>query len=471
MVKGFTLVKHALTGRFLQTFSATLISMFALTTSAHSAIIPLTLDDAMKRMMESSPDIKTAQLNLEDHQITYDIAWYTFWLPSLALNVESNYQYTIGTLPFTPARNDSNFFHRGPPSNTTTVGLGSFVVFDFFKQRAIYDKAKLALETAQQHYIKEVRDARISLINTYFETKIAQEKMEASEGSYKIAQAIAENVITKKKLGKATDDEVSSSTVDLNTAKIDLVEKRNVLAQYLINLNTYLNTATDTQYQLTTELPFRTVRLDDRELFDIYKKNSPAYLIDQNVLAQDEIDASIAEKNRLPLPTLSIQPLTIRYANGYAGGTSPDWVSGSSDSGTIDFAAKVTLSIPIFGPEGFFNHRTIRKEYIKRDKTEIKFHMDQLKNEIDIKQQVLDIRTIEQNLITQKETIVQNQELLNSYFKKAATAGVDRLNLRDAIREARESQFEYYDDLLKHLKAKFILAKLVGLDRLPGDSL
>jgi outer membrane protein TolC len=471
MVKGFTLVKRVVTERFLQTFFTALSCMIILTAPALSGTISLSLEDALKRMMENSPTIKSENLSLENSQITYDIAWYTFWLPSFDLNVASAHNYTIGKLPFTAARNDSNFFHRGPPSNTVTVSLGSFVVFDFFKQRALYDKAKLDLENARQNYIENIRTARFDLIGIYFDTKIAQEKAEAAEGSYKIAQAAVENVITKKKLGKATDDQVSSSTVDLNSAKIDLVGKRNELAQKLISLNTYLNTASDTEYRLTTELPFRTVRLDDRELFDIYKKTSPVYLQAENNLAKNELDTSLAEKSRLPLPTLTIQPLSIAYTNGFAGGNKPELGSASDQSGSIDFKTSVTLQVPLFGPNGFFNHRTVRQSYIVRDQAEIQFHMNQLKKEIEIKQKVLGIRTIEENLVTQKETVNESQELLSSYFKKAATTGVDRLDLRDAIKQARQSQFDYYTSLLDHLRAKFELAKLVGLDRLPGDSL
>jgi outer membrane protein TolC len=473
MVKGLADVKRAFGARYLQLLFSFLIFL-SMISIVQAAPIPLSLDDAIKRMTSQSPSIQVAVKNLDISKIAYDVAWYTFWLPALDLEISSTYHYSFASLPFSEARNDPTYRLRGPPSNTLSIGLGSFVLFDFFRQRAQFDLAKIQLENAEQMYQENIRRARFDLIKTYFETKIAQEKLEASEGSLKIAQAIVENIEVKKKLGRASEDELTSSSVDLNNAKIDLLQKKTAFAQNLLTLNTLLNVSGETEFQLTTDLPFQIVRLDERELFDIYKHSSPEYRMQENNVTASELSVSIAEKSRLPLPTITVDPLKVELNNGFSGSSAPIYQAGPdfpNHFGAVSVSASIELRIPIFGPNGFFNERPAQVARIQRDQNEIQFHMIQMQREAQIKQSIIAIRTLEQNLVTQKESINRNQELLNSFFKKTASSGVDRLQLRDAILQARQSQFDYYDSLYSHLRSKFDLAQLVGLDRLPGDSL
>jgi outer membrane protein TolC len=473
MMKGLSIVKRAFGMRYLQLQFAFLFFL-SMTPIARAAPIPLSLNDALNRMTSQSPSIQLAAMTLDSSRIAYDIAWYTFWLPALDLTAISNYNHSFASLPFSDARNDPTYKMRGPPNNTVSIGLGSFILFDFFKERARFDLAKIQLESAEQTYQENMRRARFDLIKTYFETKIAQEKYEASEGSVKIAQAIVENIEIKKKLNKATEDELTSSSVDLNNAKIDLLQKKTVFAQNLLTLNTLLNASGNTEFQLTTDLPFQIVRLDERELFDIYKKSSPEYRIQENNVTASEVNVSLAEKNRLPLPTITLAPLKVDFNTGFSGNSAPIYRTGTDIDdhyGAVSVSASIEVRIPIFGPNGFFNERPAQIARIQRDQSEIQFHMIQMQREAQIKQSILNIRTLEQNLVTQKESINRNQDLLNSFFRKTTSAGVDRLQLRDAVLQARQSQFDYYDSLYYHLISKFDLAQLVGLDRLPGDTL
>ncbi len=345
------------------------------------------------------------------------------------------------------------------------------MLFDFFRQRYEYDRAKLNYERAQQIYQENIRNERINLINVYFQTKIAQVKSEGAERSFTIAQAISELVNSRKALGKSTAEEVSSAMVDLNNAKIEYVYKKRDHEQKLLTLNYLLNSSPETAYQLTTEIPFLSVRLDDQELFEIFKKMSPTSRNQNVLMSLAAMDAALAEKNRLPLPKISLQMLNMTFDNNFSGGTGPAYQYGQNPNrGAVDVSALITLTLPIYGPSGFFSERTVRQQYINREVAEIDQHLTMMNNEIIIKQQIINIRNLEKNIITQKETYEQNQKLLNSYFKKVSS-GVDRLQLRDAIFQARESQFQYFENLLGHLSAKYELAKMIGLDRLPGDLL
>jgi len=472
MGKVKTNVKHRFDIRFRNLVLGLFFLLSGITNYSQAAVIPLSLNDAIQRMIESNPMIRNLEIGLEQAQIQYDIAWYAFWLPNFEITANSTYRYSLGSsVPFSAARDDSSLKSKGPPSNTVTLGLGEIVIFDFFKQKANYDKAKLDYDRSKQLYQEQLRSQRFDLISIYFETRIAQEKKDAAERSLKISQAISELVESRKAIGKATEEELNSASVDLNNARIEFVQKKNELEQKLITLNTSLNTMPEIEYKLITELPFSTVRLDDRELFEIFKKMSPTSRQQEVYLAKAELDVANAEKSRLPLPKVSLSLFNISYSNGFAGGTRPSVNSNSNTNGSIDISTSINLSLPIFGQYGFFNDRVTKIQYLAREQQEINQHLTMMNSELDIKQKVINIRGLEQNIRTLKENLANNLKILDSFFKKAASGSVDRLQLRDAIVQARQSEFFYLENLFAHLRSKNDLAKTVGLDRLPGDLL
>ena len=48
---------------------------------------------------------------------------------------------------------------------------------------------------------------------------------------------------------------------------------------------------------------------------------------------------------------------------------------------------------------------------------------------------------------------------------------MDRLQLRDALLQARQSELDYLDSLFFHIREKNTLSEFIGLDRLPGDQI
>lgn len=439
---------------------------------SHAAPIPLTLDQAIQRMIENNLTIKTLALSQELAEIGYDVAWNTFYMPNFTLSASSSSAYSVADLPFTAARNDPNTYRsRGYPGTGISLALGSYTLFNFFKDRAAYDIAKLNYDRAKSRYQEGLRSSRFQLIGLYFQTKIAQEKVEASARSMTISQAVAELIDSRKKLGKASEDEQNSASVDLLNAQVAYsTEKRN-LAQISISLNTTLNATPETDFKLTTEPPFVPVILDEKHLFDVFKKQSPTAKDAELSLISAEMSASLAEKSRLPLPTLSFSGVTLSYSSGFGGGTPPAYSSSTSSYGLIEVAAMLSLSVPIFGPNGFFNEKAVRSSYINRDMAEISQKNSMMNGELTIRQKIATIKQLESQIKTLRESLSKNSKILDNIFKRAASSSMDRLQLRDALLQARQSELNYLDSLLGHISEKNLLSEYIGLDRLPGDQL
>ena len=436
-----------------------------------TAPVPLTLNQAIQRMLDSNLNIKSLLLGLESSQISYDVAWNTFFMPTFTLASTNTSAYAIGSVPLAPGR-FNGATALGYPTSTLSLALGSYTLFNFFKDRATYDIAKLDYDRANTRYQEAIRSAKFQLITSYFTTKVAQEKLDSAARSMTISQAISELLDSRKKLGKATEDEQNSAAVDLLNAKVEYTSQKTNWEQAVIALNTTLNTTPETEYKLTTEPPFVPVHLDEKAFFYYFKTQSPSIRDQELGLIKAEMGLAIAEKNRLPLPTLSFSGITINYANAYNGGTSPTYVSSTdSTNGLIEIAATVSLSIPIFGPQGFFNQKQFDSAYIQRENSEISQRNAMMTGELTIRQQISSITSIESQIKTLRETITKNSKILDNIFKKSANSSTDRLQLRDALLQARQSELSYYDTLLSHINAKNTLAGFIGLDRLPGDQI
>jgi len=465
-------VKRETFSSFFFLIFVTTLTLVNFSTTALAAPIPLRLDQAMQRMIENNLSVKSLALNYELAEIQYDTAWHTFYMPTISLNVASTSQYSLGNLsmPHTPGRdNPDSVRYRGYPEGPKLLELniGSYTLFNFFKDRALYDQAKLNYENARLVYKEALRSARFALVGIYFNTKTAQEKLEASERSMMIAQAIAELMDSRKKLGKATEDEQNSASVDLLSAKGDYSLRKKDFETFLVTLNAQLNTAPNTEYILTTEPPYIPVHLEPKTLFDIFKSQAPSSRAAENNLTNAEINASIAEKNRLPLPKIDFSGITVDYGNGFAGGTGPVY----SPNGQLEVSATISLTLQLWGPNGFFNANTARTAYINRENAEIAQKNTIQAGELRIQSDILTIKKAESDIKELREAFAKNSKILDSTFKKATSSVTDRLQLRDALKSARDSEQAYLDALLGHITAKNGLAEFLGLDRLPGDQL
>ena len=441
--------------------------------SANAIPINLSLNQAIQRMIENNLTFKNIAYDYESAKMQYEIAWNTFFLPSFSLNAAttSASNYTVGTLPGTAARNDPNsVWSRGYPTTGVTLSMGSYTLFNFFKDRANYDIAKMNYDRASSIYQENIRTSRFALIRQYFEVKIAQEKLEAAERSMTISQAISELIESRKNLGKATEDEMNSSSVDLLTAKKGYGDQKQIVDSLLIGLNTTLNATPDTEFKLTTEPPFIPVHLDEKELYEIFKTKSPMAKSAELSLASAEISTANMEKSRLPLPTVTFSGINVGYTSGYSGGTGSAYTN-TNGGGTLDVSATVSVTLPIFGPTGFFNEYAIRNSYIGRDRAEIALKTTLMNGEQTIRQKILGIRQLESNIKTLREAEAKNSKILDSIFKKAMSSSADRLQLRDAVVQARQSELDRLEALLGHIGGKNELAEYIGLDRLPGDQL
>jgi hypothetical protein len=71
--------------------------------------------------------------------------------------------------------------------------------------------------------------------------------------------------------------------------------------------------------------------------------------------------------------------------------------------------------------------------------------------------------------VNQRESFAKSASLLEGLLGHMVKGAVSRLELRDAINQARESEFALKDSIQAHIRNKRELAELIGIEKLPGS--
>jgi outer membrane protein TolC len=436
---------------------------------------PLTLEMALKRAIDRNLDLKLLRLQLKASEITYDTAWATMFMPTVTLSASSTTDYTLGDIPGrTPQPPELR--NHGYPVSSVTLGLGRYTLYNFNRDWYVYERAKLDWQRAQEAYQETVRTTRFNVITGFFTLKAEQDKLDAANRSVLIADAIVKLIKSRVRRRKATDNDVSSSIVDLLSAKNDQNQRASDAKQALWALNLLLGDAIDTPYRIDESIRYVPLKITSDQATKAYLESSPAARDFLRDLRKAELSLTLEERNRLPLPKVSFSGVEITAQSGYYGGFS-DYhaTTGAATVPTgntnFDIRGEVTFTVPIYGPGGLLNARVVETASLAVDQVQLKGQQKRSQDEINILLTIQTIRRTEQSIENNRQSLQRSAQLLESQFAKLSGTEVSsRLELRDALRQARESEFALVESTLSHLSNKLNLAALIGVDSLPGDT-
>ncbi|MGK5087393.1 TolC family protein [Bdellovibrionota bacterium FG-2] len=441
--------------------------------SSHAAPAPprpvapeaLPLEKALERAVAQLHQLK---LEFEKKEIAYDRAWDQMFMPTVSLSASTNSAKTLTHLKNTNADlTGETSYNHGYPASSIGISLASYTLFNSFRDQLNYENARIQWDQDRLDYAQNLRVKRNETKKTYFKLKMEQEKFEAAKRSLMISQAISDLVKATLAAKKATERDVSSANVDLLNAKNLVNDAEKSVMNEMSNLNKLLNDTVDKQYRLTTELQFLPIAINEEQILKLYYAQAPNFRALKASIRQAEIGVESAEKDRLPLPTVTFNGFNIAYAQGYYGPTHTPITT--DKDGRIEVGASISLSIPIFGPDGFFKSRSLRERVIDRTIAETNFSQRILADQIDLKSGLSAIKQQQKNIINLKESYENSATLLDSLIAQMNTGAVSRLERRDAINQVVDTEFKLKDLYLAHLTAKLALAEFVGLDKLPGD--
>lgn len=430
----------------------------------------LTLSMAIDRAMKNNPDVQSQKMGLRSSELTYDDAWDTMFMPSVSLNIGSIADKTLLQLPGTQGNPSVNEY--GYPTSGLQLSLGQYTLFNFGRDRLVFEQARLEWIRAKEAFAESKRAVMFNVIIQFWTLKSTLDKLEAYNRSVDIARAIVDLQDSRLPLGLASQTDLSSSTVDLiNSENLrNQTETQSKNALYLLNV--LLGDPAGTRYRLKETIEFLPIKVTEDVLYETYLRESPSMKTARKDLTVAQMSLELKEKNNLPLPTIQFSGVTLGYAHSYYGniptGVSTQSGNPSSDPSNFDISAKINLSIPLLGPGGIFNRRSIEQAEIQVDQRELGLRTTANRDRQQILQLMQFIRQFENSVQNSQRSYGSSVTVLQSVFSNFMnTKTVSRLDIRDALNQARDSEIQLTDALVQHLNFKTQLAAFIGVDRLP----
>ena len=419
----------------------------------------LSLKQAIEIYFKQNLDFQALLLTQESAKITYRQAWRRFYLPTLSLTAGMVGNETLGTLPETPSRLTYPT-GRSPVAPTFSVGLAiaSPNLFNFFLDRMDYDLAVMNFERTQQKLEEEKRSQSTLIIDKYSIARLSQEQFEATQRSLQIAEVILNLVRSRKALGTADQTEVESAEVDRNDARNALIAARTKLQQDLFELNRQLNIRTDSNWNLTTAFEHKPLNMTFEQAWEIFKERAPAMRDAKISLETAHMGTEQFEKRRMGLPNLTLSGFTAGYSNGLTGGTN------AVGDGIINTGFSLTLTIHILNDAGFFSTDAARITRIALETAEIGYRKMLNDQERNIRTTFLDLQKLQEQLLPLQESFNASTKVLDRLVSEMATKKPSRLELRDAIKNAREKEIELLKNVIDFIKAKNNFYVQIGKD-------
>jgi outer membrane protein TolC len=348
--------------------------------------------------------------------------------------------------------------------------MGAYKLFNKWDDWKTYEKAKITLARAKDSYVDTERDLRFSVTLKLFEVRIQQERVDIAKRSVDIAEAVLGNVKSKQGLGQASESDVSSSSNDMLDARKTLVEKQVALKRGLWELNILLGDPVGTPYRISPNaVRFTSIGITAEEGFRVYLENSTDVRDRKNQIRDAELDLEAALKSSLPLPEVSFSGVQVSWSATPGTTLTSSGLTSTPTNPNLEVSASVSLTLPLIGSNGFLNGRERERKRIALESRQLDYVEGVSRAQLDISNGLENIHQQEFNIDASRKQFQQAAKLLDELFSKLSSGNVSRLELRDAIRQAREAELSLYEAQVSHLSQKRDLAKKIGLSAFPGD--
>jgi outer membrane protein TolC len=438
-----------------------------------TARIKITLKDAFERMRTGNRDIKKAAMDLRIAEVAYDTAFSTMFLPKFTLDVTGiAANYTVGQLNNAAgeASTRSDYSRGIVTGMDVSLSLFKYNLFNGWSDWGAWQTAKIKWQDDKFKFENAVRTLRKQVFTKFYSLKVDVEKLDAARSSLELAETILGLRKAEKQIGKATDEDISSAQVDVSTSRDAVLEQQKTLREDALAMNQLLGDPIGTTYQIDAKIPpFVPVYISADQAFKIFNAHSSAMRTDRQVLQTSELALQTAELSRIPSATADFSGVNVTASEGPYGATSPAIVADSTNGTNLDVSLAVTVSFPLYNADGFMNSRKVEKARIELEKQRMDFTDKVMENRKKVLQDLGDLKQREQELVNKRTTADETQQVLEKLRSRMGASNVNRLELRDALTNARDSSVAYLEAQRDYINGKIEFANFLGLEYLPGD--
>lgn len=425
--------------------------------------IPLSLKSAIAQGLRKNHDQDLRQFRKIVNELDYEDNKDAFWLPNIKLQLSTS-DDRLGK-----AFADKEDKSYDVPTGMMSLDFGEYSLFNwgkdylsFLNQRSNYEREKVRLT-------EESRNLKYQIMTKYLELLTATKILSVRETSLRHASFIFRFNYDKAKLKKISKQEFYQSKSQYLDAQSSFQAAKDTVNQLERDLSYLINDTPDTSYRITEEIKFSRLKGKLDKLVSLAKNHNENIKEVKNDLLISDREYQIEKKENLPLPKLSLKMGAYKYQ--FDDNDSSSHFENSLGTDGVDLVATINASWTITGPGGLFNNRNKKRALIKKN-IAIK-QLAQTKHNVEntVRSLFKKVQFLERNQPI-LETGVQTADrafdvILDNYTAKRTRF----INLKDALDEKANIKVQMLNNKLEHAKSKILIARIAGVDDLPGESL
>lgn len=425
----------------------------------------ITLNDVIEQGLRLNSDQEMRNLNLELNQLNIDSNFRSFWLPSLKLTLVTEEQ-RVGTLSSSTRESSERASTRA--FGSFGFDLGTYTLFNWGKDYAIYLNNKQSLERQKALGDEEKKDLKLDLIADYLELikkkkvlKIRQDQLRRASFIYRLNKEKVSVGKTSQQdyyLARATYLKAQS---DFQTAKIEADRADE-------NLAFLIKEKSGTKFIVNETVDYQKIKITLANALDLLAdKNSDIRDSKTRIeLAERELD--VARKENLPLPKFTLNLGGYRHKFGPSQNTTR--YETYDDTGAIDVVATINATWDLFGSDGLLNRDKLRRKRIELELSRHQLSKSKSFSEASAQNIYKNLITLQNQLLILEARVPTAQKtfdtILENYLEGKTRFNDYKLALDDFI----ETKVMYETFLAEHAQQKLQLAKVIGIEDFPGEN-
>ena len=393
------------------------------------------VDDCIKLALANHPAIKSAVSNADIYKTRIGQAWANYF-PTFSAGVSySRNDMQMANFKF-PTQKYDMFY-------APTVS-GNMLLFDFGKTKAQADLAKRTYESAELTAQNTINTVIYMVKQAYYNLLFAQQQVKVYEDTVKDYTLHQKQAQAYYDIGTKAKIDVLTAEYNLGRAKLNLIQAKNTLKIAYVQLNNAMGLPEYTNYDVVDNLKMKDYQITTEEAVKTAFETSPDLLAYKKKAEASEM--LVRSTKRAYTPNVS------GFASYTRGGKKVD-----TDYG-YQFGAQLNYSN--------INLMLLKKQ-VDEAKATYKKDLADYENEkqtiyFQVKEAHINMTNAQESIVVAKLAMDQAKEQYDQASGRYKVGLGDAIELKDAETSYRNSQLEYYNNILNYHVSAANLEKLMG---------
>lgn len=426
----------------------------------------LDLRSAIEEAIRKNPFQQIRGYQREKIDLRRSDIFQSFWLPNLALELQSSNQKIDRIREST--QNTPRMGAQQAPTGSLGLVMEDFTFFNWGRDYLAYQNQKHTLNREEQVLQEQKRGLKFAVIAQYFRLVKIKEILNVKREQLRQASFVHKVAREKLKLKKIRAQEYYQTRSEYLRAQTEYQESSFELGVEEEKMANLLGDEYRGAYRTAEQLRYVALNASEDEALKLSLAQSPAFRTAKLVYDNASRTYEKTLKDNLPLPKFSLNLGTYRT------GFDPDgsyWnYQTSPGNRNVELVAAIDMRWNLLGEGGFFNGRRNQEAFLNKRIAETNFYNTKREVEVKIRTIYKTLRFLEQKVdissYQQKNAQSNYDVVLDNYVSGVATYPDIKLALDNLVISLINTQEVKFDHLLRKLE----LADLMGLEDFPGEN-